>query len=159
SPQLGKRRVAGRQVDERVVHTRGGETLVHGLEPCRALGMASAGIVSEKHGVPRDEEHSATVRHPGRAESRREVPVRCPEMRGYAAAAVAIIVGVACAAPASAQTAATPAPKLELVAQTAWTPVGGDFTMRLRATGSTAGLELTLTVYQQLTSRTAFDAS
>jgi len=78
---------------------------------------------------------------------------------GRAAAALAVVVMVASGTPAAAQTAATAGPTLELVGQSAWSPVGGDFTMRLRAKGSTAGLELTLTVYQQLTSRTAFDAS
>ena len=52
-------------------------------------------------------------------------------------------------------------PKLVLIEQTSWTPVGGVFTMRLRTdgNGSTSGLNLTLNLHEPVTTRTAFDES
>ena len=79
-------------------------------------------------------------------------------------AAVLIVIG-ALVTPASAQTQTTTpgAPALVLVAQDAWVPIGGVFTMHLRvdSTGgaSTAGLNLTLTLHDPVTTRTAFDDS
>jgi hypothetical protein len=59
--------------------------------------------------------------------------------------------------PAHAQTGTAPA--VALTSQDAWTPIGGTFTMSLKTTGATDGLQLTLTVHDRVLSRSAFDAS
>lgn len=77
-----------------------------------------------------------------------------------AAVAMAALLPVAGASPATAQAA----PVLRLVEQTAWSPPGGELRIRLAAEGagaaSAAGdLELAVTVYGRVTSRSAFTAT
>jgi hypothetical protein len=77
------------------------------------------------------------------------------------AAAIAFSGGVTPAVVAQAQTTAAGGPTLVLVAQDAWVPTGGVFTMRFRIDGigarSTAGLNVTLTLHDPVTTRSAFD--
>jgi Family of unknown function (DUF6049) len=88
---------------------------------------------------------------------------------GRRALAVAVlVVGVAVlgATPASARRAAQPSgdgadarDRIELVAQDAWTPIGGDLHLRVRIPDSLATPDATLSLvaYQQVTTRAAFD--
>ena len=50
-------------------------------------------------------------------------------------------------------------PTLTLTSQDPWTPTGGAFTMGLKTGGNTDGLQLTLTVHDRVSSRSAFDAT
>jgi Family of unknown function (DUF6049) len=82
-----------------------------------------------------------------------------------AAIAGALAVLGALAVPAVGQTQPTTAatPALILVAQDAWVPTGGVFTMHLRTESSSGsppvGLNLTLTLHDPVTTRSAFDDS
>jgi hypothetical protein len=70
----------------------------------------------------------------------------------------ALVLGCAAgAAPAAAQTDPN-APALALTGQDAWTSNTGIFTMGLRTSGNTEGLQLTLTVHDRVLSRSAFEA-
>jgi hypothetical protein len=60
---------------------------------------------------------------------------------------------------ASAQTASTGSPTLELTGESPWTPIGGAFTMRLQGRDLPGGTSVALTVHDALRSRTGFDQS
>ena len=72
-------------------------------------------------------------------------------------AAVVASVSATLAMPASAQTTNNSTAHLTLISQSAWTPLGGTFTMQLASDGVPAGTTLTLTVHDRLQSRTGFD--
>ncbi|HEX9505154.1 MAG TPA: hypothetical protein VGA62_04015, partial [Acidimicrobiia bacterium] len=73
-----------------------------------------------------------------------------------AIATIAFLV-VFSVAPASAQTTNGAGAHLTLISQSAWTPLGGTFTMQLASDGVPSGTTLTLTVHDRLQSRTGFD--
>jgi hypothetical protein len=74
-------------------------------------------------------------------------------------ALIAVVVGiVAWVEPAPAQTDPN-TPTLTLTSQDPWTPNSGTFTMGVKTGGNTDGLQLTLTVHDRVSSRSAFDAT
>jgi hypothetical protein len=74
-------------------------------------------------------------------------------------ALIALLVGpVAWVPHAGAQTDPN-TPTLTLTSQDPWTPNAGTFTMGLKTGGNTDGLQLTLTVHDRVSSRSAFDAT
>ncbi|MFI5046844.1 MAG: DUF6049 family protein [Acidimicrobiia bacterium] len=72
------------------------------------------------------------------------------------ALALVVLIGGVTTRSAVAQTTT---PKLSLVYQDAWTPVGGNVTLRLRADQVPPGLTLALTTHEQVRSRSGFDAA
>jgi hypothetical protein len=75
--------------------------------------------------------------------------------RPFAAVAVAVAVGLAVATPVGAQ---APAGTIRLVSQTAWVTQGAEFALRLLATTRTpSDLEIAVTVYPAVGSRSAFN--
>jgi hypothetical protein len=59
--------------------------------------------------------------------------------------------------PTTTPPAPAPAARLRLASQTTWVPTGGEFQLRVDATGAEPDAELTVSVHSRLTSRSAFD--
>ena len=85
---------------------------------------------------------------------------------GVATLVVAVAVAVAASSPAAARRAGQPSDdgasaeqRIELVAQDAWTPIGGDLHLRVRIPDALATPDATLSLvaYQQVTTRAAFE--
>lgn len=73
-------------------------------------------------------------------------------------AVAAAVVAAAAALPATISGAGQAA-EITLVSQDAWTALGGDLALGLRAQGAAPGMTLSVVAHQALTSRTAFDRS
>ena len=69
-----------------------------------------------------------------------------------------VTIGAAVTAPVAEAQTTSGVPKLTLVGQDAWTRAGGDVTLRLSAENVPPGLTLALATYDQVRSRSAFDA-
>jgi hypothetical protein len=73
--------------------------------------------------------------------------------------ALLVGLGAAAAAPAHAADAPTPAARVTLLSQPAYSTLGGDVPLRLAITGPVAGLEARAIVHASMTSRTGFERS
>ncbi len=78
-------------------------------------------------------------------------------MKRLAVAVVVTALLVLAAAPAHAADAPTPAARVTLLEQPAYTTLGGDVPLRLAITGPVNGLEARAIVHASMTSRTGFE--